>query len=331
MQAPSDSPTNSNEPGIPSTAARPARLPLWTNRLDLRAALTSPEEPLNWVLPWGLLAGTVGVLVSPGGTGKSMLALGLAATVAAGRDAWRLLGSDPKQGSVVFLSLEDPAVILCRRLRALDAACPGVLPEVVKAGQLHILARQGTGFKMGAWDPKAGAIIPSDAWKVLGEEIAASTPRLVVLDTLNRALGGMAENDNAIQGAVGAQIERAIASTGTAALVLHHASKSATLAGQGETQQYARGAGAIVDNARFQINLTGMTKEQAEERGLPDNERHHWVQSVVPKASYTSRPPDRWLRRGENGVLSGEDPPTIKYPSTTQRKRRKGGRDHDAD
>jgi RecA-family ATPase len=330
MQAPNDSLTNSNEPGVPGIAVRPAHPSLWTNRLDLQAALAAPEKPLDWVLPWGLLAGTVGVLVSPGGTGKSMLALGLAATVAAGRDAWGLLGSNPKQGSVVFLSLEDPDVILCRRLRALDVACPGVLPTVVKAGQLHILARQGTGFTMGAWDPKVGAIIPSDAWKVLGEELAASMPRLFVLDTLNRALGGMAENDNAIQGAVGAQIERAIAPTGTAALVLHHASKSATLAGQGETQQFARGAGAIIDNARFQINLTGMTKEQAKERGVPD-EQHHWVQSVVPKASYTSRPPDRWLRRGENGVLSGEDPPAIKYPPATQPKRRKGGRGHDAD
>jgi len=45
--------------------------------LDLQAAFTEPPKPIDFVLP-GLAVGCVGALVSPGGAGKSMLALQLA-------------------------------------------------------------------------------------------------------------------------------------------------------------------------------------------------------------------------------------------------------------
>ena len=44
---------------------------------DLRSAFVEPPKPLDFVLP-GLPVGCVGALVSPGGVGKSMLALQLA-------------------------------------------------------------------------------------------------------------------------------------------------------------------------------------------------------------------------------------------------------------
>ncbi len=308
----------------PNSSSEVAQPPSWSNYLDLPAILAAPDEPLDFVLP-GLLAGTVGFLVSPGGTGKSMLALGLAAAVAAGLDAWGLIGSDPRPGPVLVLSLEDPAVILGRRLRALDASRPGMLQVAAQAGRLRVAARQGTGFTLGGWDPKLG-MTPSAAYTVLRSEIGELRPRLLVVDTLNRALGGLAENDNAIQGAVIGMVEQLIAPTGTAALVLHHTGKGATLAGRGDTQQSARGASAITDNARFQLNLIGMTEEEAKSRGMPAEDRRGWVRTTVTKANYAPEPADRWLWRDKGGVLCGQDPPSILKVKPTKR-----GRPHDAD
>ena len=53
--------------------------------LDLMAAFTELPPPIDYVLP-NMVAGTVGALVSPGGAGKSMLALQLAAQIAGGPD-----------------------------------------------------------------------------------------------------------------------------------------------------------------------------------------------------------------------------------------------------
>ncbi|WP_432759877.1 AAA family ATPase, partial [Escherichia coli] len=49
------------------------------------ASFTELPPPLDYVLP-NMVAGTVGALVSPGGAGKSMLALQLAAQIAGGPD-----------------------------------------------------------------------------------------------------------------------------------------------------------------------------------------------------------------------------------------------------
>lgn len=278
----------------------------WSNYLDLSAVLQEPEEDLDFVLP-GLLAGTVGVLVSAGGTGKSMLALGLAASVAAGRDAWSLMGSEPRQGPVIVLSLEDPKVILGRRLRALEASRPGVMTGIAQ-GQLRVAARQGTGFSFGSWDPRNG-LSRSQEYQNLAVEVAELAPRLLIIDTLNRALAGLPENDNAIQGAVVDLIEQLILPSRTAALVLHHTTKAAAVSGQADTQQSARGAGAITDNARYQVNLVGMSKKEAEEYTKVDH--HHYVKSTVTKSNYAAYPPDQWLFREKGGVLSRRELPHL--------------------
>ena len=46
--------------------------------IDILASFTELPPPIDYVLP-NMVAGTVGALVSPGGAGKSMLALQLAA------------------------------------------------------------------------------------------------------------------------------------------------------------------------------------------------------------------------------------------------------------
>lgn len=92
----------------------PVQVPL---RIDIASAFAKEPAPLDFVLP-GMLAGTVGALVSPGGAGKSMMALQLATLIASGAD---LIGFGTKYstGNVVILAAEDPPIALQHRLHAL--------------------------------------------------------------------------------------------------------------------------------------------------------------------------------------------------------------------
>ncbi|MGF6937111.1 Mrp family chromosome partitioning ATPase [Paraburkholderia sp. UCT70] len=83
-------------------------------RLDIRLTLTTPPPTLDHVLP-GLLAGSVGVVAAPGGTGKSMLLTQIALAIAAGQPV--LVGamtscpaSTPAK-VVIFLAEETRAVM----------------------------------------------------------------------------------------------------------------------------------------------------------------------------------------------------------------------------
>lgn len=71
--------------------------------LDLTWAFQSELPPLDFVLP-GLLPGTFGLLVAPGGTYKSSVALDMAISLAVGRPAAGGLFPAPKPGKVVFLA-----------------------------------------------------------------------------------------------------------------------------------------------------------------------------------------------------------------------------------
>ncbi|MDG4870440.1 AAA family ATPase, partial [Guyparkeria sp. 1SP6A2] len=73
--------------------------------LDIKNVLASKPEKLEFVLP-GLLAGTVGAIVSTGGVGKSAYVLAKMKQVS-------------KQGRAVYLSLEDNIDMLKHRLHSL--------------------------------------------------------------------------------------------------------------------------------------------------------------------------------------------------------------------
>src|SRR5437588_12323363 len=81
--------------------------------IDILKCYQTEPPPRDYVLP-GLIPGTVGSIVSPGGQGKSILALILAHLVAGDIDLLDL-GIFPT-GRVVYLSAEDNEDIIHERL-----------------------------------------------------------------------------------------------------------------------------------------------------------------------------------------------------------------------
>ena len=274
--------------------------------IDILDAFANEPPPLDYVLP-NMLAGTVGALVSPGGAGKSMLALQITATLAGGSD---LLGlGDLDTGPVAYLPAEDPPISVRHRLHALGQHLDLDSRETIDE---RLLIEPLIAHTPDLLDAR---------WLDAITRIAADR-RLLVLDTLRR-FHTADENDSGAMARLISQLEAVAAQTGCAIVFLHHASKSAALGGQGDQQQASRGSSVLVDNVRWQAFLAGMSAEDARTFGVEDTERRKFVRFGISKANYGAPEPDRWYRRHEGGVLR---PAVIEK---ARGKKGKGGADND--
>lgn len=254
--------------------------------IDIMHAFTELPLPIDYVLP-NMIAGTVGALVSPGGVGKSMLALQLATQVAGGPD---LLGvGELPKGQVIYLPAEDPPVAIHHRLYALGAQLTTNQQRIVNDG-LRI-------------EPLVGKCpdITHKSWFDYLKR-AAEGRRLMLLDTLRR-FHLEEENASGPMAQVIGRMEAIAADTGCSILFLHHASKGSAAMGSGDQQQASRGSSVLVDNIRWQSYLSGMTQSEAKDWGVDAAQRGYFVRYGVSKVNYGSPFQERWFRRHDGGVL----------------------------
>lgn len=264
-------------------------------RMDILAAFSTEPPPQDFILP-GFLSGTVGALIAPGSTGKSMLALQLACAIASDQPQANTTGLDiPRHGGVLYLNLEDPPGEIQRRLHALGSRFDILTRESI-ADSLTLSARMGI----------ATDIMDRQFMRTLLKSAAGQ--RLIILDTLSRC-HGLDENDNGAMARVVARLEMVVRESGAGLLYLHHTSKAAALAGQGNLAQAARGASALIDNARWCGNLIKMTPEEAtvltQGSGLPIGEKRRgfFVKYEIGKQNYGQVQQSQWYERTEGGIL----------------------------
>jgi regulatory protein RepA len=266
---------------------QPATPPQRPTRIDIAAAFETQPKPLDFVLP-GMLAGTVGALVSPGGAGKSMMALQLAILVAGGAD---LVGFDAtiSHGRVVILAAEDPAEALEHRLHALGAHLDASQRDLVNES-VDILPLLGYAFDVMTQD-----------WYDWVLEQARGT-RLLVVDTLRR-IHTLDENNSGDMAGLLSQLERIVRLTGCTIIFLHHSSKASAMQGQGDMQQASRGSSVLVDNIRWQSYMATMTRDEAKKYDVHEDRRGFFVRWGVSKQNYGKPIAECWLQRHEGGVL----------------------------
>lgn len=264
--------------------------------LDIIAAFSTEPPPQDFILP-GFLAGTVGALVAPGSTGKSIFALQLACAIASDQPQANTTGLNiTAHGQVLYINLEDPPGEIQRRLYALGCQLDVLTRQGIADG-LHMSARQG---------------VPTDIMQdkfLTGLLKAAADKRLVIIDTLSRA-HGLDENSNGDMSRLVARLETVVRQTGAAVLYLHHTSKAAALGGQGGMQQAARGASALIDNARWCGNLMKMTEDESEKlaeringSAIGEERRGYFVRYEIGKQNYGKVEAGQWYQRGEGGIL----------------------------
>lgn len=247
--------------------------------INILAAMQNKPEPLEFVLP-GLVKGTVGAIVSPGGAGKSAFALQLTAQVAGGPD---LMGLNVSQGQSTYLPGEDPESVLCHRLFALGETCNQEQRESVSKN-LYIEPME-----------KSQVNIMHPEWFDYLRE-AAIGQTLLILDTL-RTIHLLDENDAGAMTAVIGKMKEIAATTGCSIIFLHHTSKSSALNGQAAEQQASRGSSVLVDNIRWQGYLKTMSEDEANDFGVQPERRKYFVQFGVSKQNYGAPFESVWLQK----------------------------------
>lgn len=281
--------------------------------IDILAAMREKPEPLRFVLP-GLVAGTVGAIVSPGGSGKSAAALQLCAQVAGGPS---LMGIESEVGSAAYLPGEDPELAVRHRLFALGEQCSAEQRE-----------RMAQSFLIEPLDGYEVNILSTE-WHQFFYQVALNR-RLLVIDTL-RISHQLDENDSGAMSQVVGAMKRIAMQTGCAIVFLHHTSKSSAMNGQGAEQQASRGSSVLVDNIRWQGYMATMSAEEAKIWGVDEERRRHFVQFGVSKQNYGAPFEPIWLRKvgcGDPEVVGGYTLQKAVLEKKTNNNNNNGARKH---
>ena len=263
--------------------------------IDIMGAFETEPPSLDFIWP-GFLAGTVGALIAPGATGKSFWALEAAMAIAA--PTADLLGLKPSaSGPVVYFAAEDPAPVLIRRVHAIGQHLgPGAREAVAD----NLTLEPVMGRRLNIADERHLSEITE----------TCHGARLVVLDTLSR-FNSRDENDNGAMAALVANLEHIASVTGAGVLYLHHTSKFSARENQGDQQQAARGASALVDNARWCGYVAKMSRSEAEHLSdrhfdrapIGEDRRGFFVKFGVSKENYGRFGAECWYERHDGGVL----------------------------
>lgn len=271
--------------------------------IDLKAAFENEPPELDFIWP-GFLASTVGALVAPGATGKSFWALEAAMSVACGASVEsRAVGGDlvglaPAQaGRVIYFAGEDPEPALVCRVHAIGKHL-SVRARIAIAENLTIEAIMGKRLNVMDREHLARVI------RFCGNA------RLIVFDTLSR-IHCLDENSNGDMAQLVATLDHVAASTGASVLYLHHVSKGSAREGLTDQQQAARGASALIDNARWCGFVAKMTEDEAsslsdrsfDRQPIDKDRRRFFVRFGVSKQNYSTAPIDRWYMQHTGGVL----------------------------
>lgn len=260
-------------------------------------AFENEPPSLDFIWP-GFLAGTVGALVAPGATGKSFWALEATMSIACSVAGGDLLKLEPqKTGRVIYLAGEDPEAALVRRIHSIGHHLNTSARKAI-AENLTLVPIMGRRLNV-------MSKLHLD-WLIQ----ISSNARLIVLDTLSR-VHNLDENSNGEMSQLVATLEHIAATTGSSVLYLHHVSKGSARDGQADQQQAARGASALIDNARWCGFVARMSESEAktlsdrtyDQQPIGNDRRSYFVRFGISKQNYDIPQNDSWYQRSEGGVL----------------------------
>lgn len=201
-----------------------------------------PPEP-DWLIDRLIHRGIIAMLDGLGSSGKSLLALQLAISVATGNkflDQWQC-----KQGRVIYINAEDPDSQSHVRFRR--------MAEGLTAAQLSALETNLTVVSMCDIDSVTPMMYynrgTTSTYIKIKEFCNAWQPDLLILDPLAFfAPTAESSNDEAVA------FYLLLKQLKTTVLLLHHQSKSA-MNGEAAQRAKSRGASALTENAKTRLSL----------------------------------------------------------------------------
>lgn len=278
-------------------------LPLAAGRID--HFLSASPPPRKWLLNETIVLGKAGAIVAPGGSSKSQWLLQLAVAVATGlpvADHWHV--SQP--GNVIVLSAEDDEDEIHRRLKRIadhltadghDLAALGITKRLRVFSTIGIetlLTRRSASGEVSATAIAERIALMADEFKDV---------RLIVLDPASRFRGGE-ENSNEDATRFVEVLEFLAKRTGASVLIAHHTSKASYGRSDDASQGASRGASALTDGLRWQMNLMQTSDKQLQGIGLSKGQsKARYLTASVTKTNYTAFPEPVILERLDNGYL----------------------------
>jgi hypothetical protein len=264
---------------------RPKPLGLWSGGEKSDAI----PPPRDWLLGNTFCRGFLSSLVAEGGTGKSALRMTQALALATGRP---LTGEKVfEQTRVLYISLEDDAVELKRRLRA-ALLFHDISPDSIRDWLFLASpgddwdARQPASSYTLAYATRRGEVKIGEFLTKLSSAIYLYKFGLVVIDPFIK-LHALNENSNAEIDFI-CRVLASVAMQYHVAIDLpHHTSKLSDVAGGTSRSNRARGGSAFRDAVRLLYTLSPMTADEALELNVNDDDRRSLVRLDPGKLNIT--------------------------------------------
>lgn len=267
-----------------------------------RYMLTVPPER-RWLFKGVLPLGIVGLIVAPGGTGKSTFAIQMGIAVATGRqlaETWDI----GEAGAALLLMAEDDDDELHRRV-CMVADHLGLTKDDLD--KLHAVSFVGEDVRLVTESREHGIQHTDNVTRLIATCEQIKDLKLIVIDPASRWRDGD-ENDASNATRFIQAVELISKTTGATVLLIHHTSKGAMASGE-STQGAARGSSALPDGSRWMAQLATVNKTLNKSLKLQDADMRNHVVLSVPKANYAPPQPEILLQRQEGGYLKAIEIP----------------------
>jgi RecA-family ATPase len=271
----------------------------------IKSWINNPPPPRVWLVTGIIPYGKVCIIVAPGGSGKSFVAVALAVSTATGLPAFGELEMG-EPGGVLLLFAEEDTEELHRRFHHVinTALSDSDNPEQYRKLIANRVFAKSMSGRNNLMTVKNGAEVTPT--KYVGQLVETAKGiknlKLIVIDPAARFRGGE-ENSAEDTTRFVEQMEVVAHRTGATVLVIHHSNKASMSDGGAASQSAARGSSALTDGCRWQGNLSVLSEKDAIKLGVKDDERKKYVRFSFTKANYGPPINDIWLKRGDHGVL----------------------------
>lgn len=267
--------------------------------------LASNPPPRRWLLKDLVVLGKAAAIIAPGGSSKSQWLLQLAVGVASGlpvADHWEI--GEP--GSVLVFFAEDDEDEIHRRFKRITdhLTMEGHARELQGIeDRLYIYSTIGTNTLLTKRDT-SGEVSPTGIVQrilLMAEQI--NDLKLIVLDPASRFRGGE-ENSNEDATRFVEALETLAKQSGATVMIAHHTNKGSYSQDHEPGQGASRGASALTDGLRWQMNLGRLTPAQLSSIGASKDQGGQYVAATVTKTNYSAFPAPVLLERLDGGYLT---------------------------
>ena len=217
--------------------------------------------PRRWLLGKWLQRGEISAMIAPGGVGKTTFEVGLALSLASGRDLFDR-GLPEGARRVWFWNLEDDAQELARQFTA--GALHHEIAAADIAGRLFV---DGLDQRLcTAMETADGAKILEPVYEAITRELQGRRIDALMIDPFVSS-HAVNENDNGKIDAVAKRWKRVAQECGCAILLVHHSRKTG---GNAVSAEDSRGASSLSGAVRTVLTLNPMSEEEGNRYGIAE-------------------------------------------------------------